>query len=368
VSLGIRAWPRPAIAVTALALLAVGTLAVLLVMDPFDRNPSGHALVAARGSPSPSATASATDSPSPGALAGVPSTCPRGQVVTDASQLQAALSAAQPGTVIDMLPGTYQQKFVASVSGTADAPITLCGDRTAVIDGGGIKKGYGIYLNGASWWRLVGFSVDNSQKGVVTDHVQHTTIVGLYVHDVGDEGIHLRSFSTDDTVEGNLIRRTGLLNAKFGEGIYIGSAHHNWCTYTSCLPDASDRNVIKGNDIAQTTAENIDVKEGTTAGTIIANHLSGDGMVASAASAWVNVKGNAWTIEGNVGVNSVKDGFQVHVVYKGWGERNVFLGNQATVDGPGYGFYVQSKSTGTRLACDNTATGAGRGFSNLTCT
>jgi hypothetical protein len=163
------------------------------------------------------------------------------------------------------------------------------------------------------------------------------------------------------------VRRTGLLRSKFGEGIYIGTANSNWCKYTACKPDASDRNVIRNNDIAETTAENIDIKEGTTGGLVADNHLAGDGMVASAATAWVNVKGNGWTISGNIGQHSLKDGFQVHRVYAGWGKDNTFRLNHAAVDGPGYGFYVQSASLATVLACDNTATGAAMGLSNASC-
>jgi hypothetical protein len=269
--------------------------------------------------------------------------------------------------VINIAPGIYSGHFVTSVSGTPVAPISLCGPREAVIDGSGKQSGYVLHLNGASWWKLAGFTVQNGQKGVVTDHASHVLISRLYVHDIGDEGIHLRSSSSDNGVEGNVIRSTGLLHAALGEGVYVGSAHSNWCRYTACAPDASDRDVIKGNDISQTTAENVDIKEGTTGGVIDGNHLSGLGMVSSAATAWVNVKGNAWTITGNVGELSIGDGFAVHMVQAGWGQHNVFRENHAAVDGPGYGIYVQHSSLATLLACDNTATGAGSGLSNIAC-
>jgi hypothetical protein len=295
--------------------------------------------------------------------------CPSaGHQVTDTRQLQQALKSASPGTVINIAPGTYSGHFVATASGTSAAPITLCGPREAVIDGGGKRSGYVLHLNGASWWKVAGFTVQDGQKGVVLDHANHVLISRLYVHDVGDEAVHLRSFSSDDTVEGNVIRGTGLLNAAFGEGVYIGSAHSNWCQYTACAPDASDRNLIKGNDISQTTAENVDIKEGTTGGVVEGNRLSGLGMVSSAATAWVNVKGNRWTIAGNVGEHSIGDGFAVHSVQAGWGENNVFRENHATVDGPGYGIYVQHSSLATRLTCDNTASGAASGLSNVGCT
>jgi hypothetical protein len=294
--------------------------------------------------------------------------CPTGELVKDSAELTQALAAAAPGSTIIMAPGTYTDRFVASVSGTAAAPITLCGGRDSVIDGGEIKVGYSFYLQKVDWWRVIGFSVQGGQKGVVADHANHVLISRLYVHDVGDEGIHLREFSSDNLVEGNTVSNTGLLSTKFGEGIYVGTANSNWCTYTQCRPDNSDRNVIRNNDISHTTAENIDIKEGTSGGSIEGNRLSGSGMVSSAATAWINVKGNDWTIIGNIGRTSVKDGFQVHRVYAGWGSRNVFHANRAVVDGPGFGFYVQSPSLGTVVACDNVATGAALGLSNTKCT
>lgn len=296
-----------------------------------------------------------------------PAGCPAGRTVYDSDELKIALKSAQPGTTILLAPGRYTGNFAGTTSGSAAAPITVCGTRDAILDGGSIHSGYVFHLDGASWWNLIGFSVENGQKGVMTDHASNNLISGLYVHGIGDEGIHLRAFSSDNTIENNTVRDTGRLTVKFGEGIYVGSAHSNWCTYTSCNPDNSDRNVITGNDISNTRAENIDIKEGTSSGQILNNRLSGQGMDPSAATAWINVKGNDWIVKGNVGHNSVKDGFQVHQVYAGWGTGNTFQDNHAEVDGPGYGFYVQFRSLGTVLACSNTAVAAGAGFSNIVC-
>jgi hypothetical protein len=262
----------------------------------------------------------------------------------------------------------YAGQFSTTVSGTANAPITLCGPRSAVLDGGDIKLGYTLHLDGASWWNLVGFTVQGGQKGIVTDHANHDVISGLSVQNVGDEAVHLRSFSSDNTVEGMLIRNTGLLNTKFGEGIYVGTARSNWCLWSSCGPDGSNGNIVRNNDISMTTAENIDIKEGTTGGVISGNQLSGVGMVTSAAKAWINVKGNGWAVTGNNGTESVGDGFQVHRILRGWGLDNVFQHNTANVNGPGYAIYVQSPSLGTVVGCDNVAVGAGSGLSNIGCT
>ena len=289
-------------------------------------------------------------------------------MVSNATELQSALSSAAPGMRIDLAPGTYSGNFVTKQSGASGTPITLCGPRTAILDGGDISSGYTLYLNGASWWILKGFTVQDGQKGVVTDHAQHNIISGLLVQNIGDEGIHLRSASSNNIVEGVTVRNTGLHDTKYGEGIYVGSAVKNWCLYSDCGPDRSDDNIIRNNTISNTTAENIDIKEGTTGGMIVDNHLSGVGMVASAATAWINVKGNGWTVKGNVGAVSLEDGFQVHQILSGWGLDNVFEANTATVDAPGYGIYVQSSSLGTVVACNNVAINAGSGLSNIPCT
>lgn len=287
--------------------------------------------------------------------------------MSSASALRDALSGARPGEVIVLSPGVYLGDFVASASGTANAPITLCGPRNAVLQGESTDSGYAFYLDHASWWRVEGFSVEGGQKGIMTDGADHNLLDGLYVHGTGEEAIHLRSFSSDNTVSNDVIRDTGLLKQFYGEGIYVGSAHSNWCRYSGCQPDRSDGNVLTGNDIEDTTAENIDIKEGTTGGKIIGNQFNGTGMVESAATGWINVKGNDWTVQDNTGTDSVKNGYQVHQVYPGWGTGNVFTGNRADVNGPGYGIYVQSKRLQTVVACDNVVTGAGSGFSTIAC-
>jgi Periplasmic copper-binding protein (NosD) len=339
-----------------------------------------------RPSPGPSATATATVVAAPAPSEAAPGTtppavptpaapppgasrCPASArtAVSSASGLKSALASARPGETIVLAPGVYTGNFTASRSGTASAPITVCGSRNAVLQGQTIAEGYTFYLDHASWWRVEGFTVQGGQKGVMADGASHDVLDGLYVHGTGDEAIHLRSFSSDDTISHCVVRDTGLLRQSFGEGLYVGSAHKNWCRYSGCQPDRSDGNILIGNNIADTTAENIDIKEGTTGGKIIGNQFNGTGMVESAATGWINVKGNGWLIQGNTGVNSDKNGYQVHQVYPGWGIGNVFTGNRAQVNGPGYGIYVQSKRLQTVVSCDNAVTAAGDGFSTLPC-
>ncbi len=295
-------------------------------------------------------------------------TCPAGApTVHNAGDLKMALASANPGTVIRMADGVYAGGFTIARSGTAAQPVWLCGSRNAVLDGQD-DTDYILHIDHASYIRLSGFSVRNGKKGVMADGTQHSIISGLSVSVIGDEGIHLRSFSSDNLVTGNVVRDTGNRSEKFGEGIYVGSASSNWCKYSNCSPDNSDRNSVVGNDIAGTTAENIDIKEGTTGGVISGNVLSSDKLVA--ADSWIDLKGNSWTVVDNTGQGGgkIKDGVQTHVEVDGWGRWNVIRNNSLAVNGTGFGIYIHDgDKTQNVVGCDNRIQGAGQGFSNVKC-
>ena len=305
--------------------------------------------------------------PASAALTGCDGTGPE---VTTADALQAALAAAKPGSTVRLTAGRYPGHFGLTTSGTPDAPITVCGPRDAVLDGsgGGDKggdDGYTLHLDHADYVRVAGFTVRGGQKGGMVDASSHAVLDGLLVTDIGEEGVHLRRGSSDDVVRGVVVRNTGLRTKKFGEGLYVGSAQSNWCTYSACQPDRSDRNLLEGNDIAGTTAESVDVKEGTTGGILRGNTFSGAGM--TAADAWVNVKGNEWQIVGNTGTDAPEDGFQTHRILDGWGARNAFADNRALVNGPGYAINITKAADGNSVACSNTAEAADKGLTNITC-
>ncbi|MBP2269289.1 hypothetical protein J3A64_004829 [Pseudarthrobacter sp. PvP004] len=295
-----------------------------------------------------------------------PATCPAATVrVSTATQLSDALAEAAPGTVIQLADGVYEGHFSATVSGTASQRIYLCGGRNAVLDGGGTSKGYVFHLDGASHWVLSGFTIRNGQKGLVADSSNGSVIQNLSVTGTGDEAIHLRTNSSSNLVIGNVISDTGHRNAKFGEGIYIGSAVSNWCTYTNCTADESNYNVITNNDISATTSESIDIKEGTIGGVVKGNRFDGSSM--TDATAWINVKGNAWTIEANYGQNSPENGYETHQILQDWGDYNHFAGNTGTVNGSGYGIASWPPLHNT-VSCTNALTGSAKGLSNIPCT
>lgn len=291
-------------------------------------------------------------------------------MVTTSAELQAALWNAQPGDFIQMADGTYTGPFIATVSGTPDRRITLCGSRNAVIQTGSTSTlGFALSVR-ASYWTLMGFTVTNAQQGVAVEGGTRNEIVGLAVHGTGQEAIKLYKVSTHNTVRNNRIYNTGLWNAEWGEGVYVGSYYGHWAANSGGSPDASDYNQVLDNVIGpDVRAEHIDVKEGTTGGLIQGNYFDGRGMVRSQTwvDAWVEVKGNGWTVTGNTGSVSLRDGFQAYETYTGWGYNNTFSANVADVQSTGYGFRVEP-GRGHVVRCDNQVTNAASGYANIPCT
>lgn len=300
----------------------------------------------------------------PGVAGG--STAARIVNVATVSQLTTAIRTAQPGDEIRMADGTYATKLVMSVSGTTAAPITLTGSRNAVLNGGGTSNGRAIQLQ-ASNWRLLGFTVTNGQKGIMALGAHNTLVDGVRVHHIGDEAIHFRDASTDNTVQNSEISDTGLREPGFGEGLYFGQAVSNW---PSGQPDRSDRNRAINNRIGPNVrAEALDLKEGTTGGEVRGNTFDGTGMTgANFADSWIDAKGNDYRITGNRGTTSLLDGFQTHVAVSGWGNGNVFNGNTADVRASGFGFNVARGSTGNIVCSNNTVTNAASGVANIALT
>jgi hypothetical protein len=293
--------------------------------------------------------------------------------VSTAGQLSSALNKAVPGETIQLAAGTYTGQFSPTISGTAAAPITLTGPSTAILSGYNVDSGYAVHVE-ASYWILSGFSVTTAQKGVVLDGADHDVLNGLHVSNIGDEGIHLRAFSSDDLVENSTVGNTGLYQAGYGEGIYIGSAQSNWGTYSGGQPDTSNDNVIENNTLGPgITAENIDVKEGTTGGTIEGNSFNATGEAgANSAVAWVDVKGNGYTVTGNTGIDAYQQGFLVEQLYTGFGCGNVFAHNTLNLGSAiGYGFDVKDQTACAAnpniVYASNTVTG-GAGASTIAIT
>ncbi|MEU3855812.1 right-handed parallel beta-helix repeat-containing protein [Streptomyces sp. NPDC028722] len=281
--------------------------------------------------------------------------------VTTAAQLKTALGAARPGDTIHLADGTYTGNFKASTPATASARITLTGSPRAVLTAGG---GYGLYLNGASYWTVSGLTVTGGQKGIMIDAARGVVVDGVTVHGLDMEGVHFRDSSTDGVIRNSRIYDTGNDGRGMGEGVYVGTAN--------TLTDRSDRIQIVGNTIGPDVGgENVDIKEGTTGARIIGNTFDGSGLTgANYDDSWVDVKGNDVLVQDNTGSHTANDGYQTHTQQPGWGCGTVFRGNRSTLTGATGATRLAIDVTDDSAACrttvysTNTVTG-GSGLTNV---
>ncbi|MFV0461470.1 MAG: right-handed parallel beta-helix repeat-containing protein [Actinomycetales bacterium] len=299
-------------------------------------------------------------------------TASRTVTVSTADELAAALKAASAGTTIQLRDGLYQGRFRITASGTPQAPIRIVGSRAAILDGGSIETGYVLHLDRASYVEVHGITVRNGSKGIILDEATHNVLSDLDVHTTGDELVHLRNNSSDNTITGCDIHDSGLVHPGWGEGVYIGLWHGNWSTSQSRTggePDRSDRNLVSYNHIHSVTAEPLDLKEGTSAGRIIGNLLEADGLTGeNSADSWADVKGNDYLITGNEGRNggtALKDGWQVHQPIPGSGTGNVFDGNTGRIASTGFGIRVDIYAGSNTVRTTNTFVPAASGLTNV---
>ncbi|OKJ06615.1 right-handed parallel beta-helix repeat-containing protein [Kitasatospora sp. CB01950] len=279
--------------------------------------------------------------------------------VSTGKELQAALNAAVPGRTIQLADGAYTGNFKITVPGTAAARITLTGSPRAILTtstGGG----YGLSLNGASYWTVQGLTVTHAQKGIVLDASDWVVLAGVTVHDTTMEGVHFRTSSSHGVLRDSTVHDTGTAHDGKGEGVYVGTAN--------TLTDRSDYVQILGNVIGPNIGgENVDLKEGTTGGLVSGNRFDGNGLTdVNYDDSWVDVKGNGYVIENNTGVRTMNDGYQTHSQAPGWGCGTVFRNNRSDLTGASgadTAKYAIDVTNYDRTACpvtvtaDNTVTG-----------
>ncbi|MFD3337011.1 right-handed parallel beta-helix repeat-containing protein [Streptomyces sp. NPDC058700] len=281
--------------------------------------------------------------------------------VSTAAQLKTALVNARPGDTIRLADGTYTGNFKATTPGTPSARITLTGSSRAVLTAGG---GYGLHLNGASYWTVAGITVTGGQKGIMTDTANDVVIDGVTVHGLDMEGVHFRNSSRNAVIRNSRIYDTGNDGRGMGEGVYVGTAN--------TLSDRSDNAQILNNVIGPDVGgESIDIKEGTTGARIVGNTFDGRGLTGvHYDDSWVDVKGNGVLVENNTGVNTTNNGYETHSQQSGWGCGTVFRGNRSNLTGAtgpqrlAINVTNRSGSCPTTVYASNTVTG-GNGLTNI---
>lgn len=272
--------------------------------------------------------------------------------VSTSKELISAIRNASPGDEIVIAPGTYTGAlgtgstgsglgsawFYSNVDGTKENPITVRAEdeNNKPVLRGSWTSATCMVIEG-DYWKISGLEFTNAQKGLILDNSNNSTVTDCVIHDVQQEGLHLRDGSSNNKVENCLIYNTGMGQPGFGEGIYIGSDKGKWSENTGSsqgFNKACDNNIISACEIGpQVAGEHIDIKEGTT-GTIIENCIMhGKGISGqNYADSFIDAKGNGAIVRGNKCYQEdneiITDAFQTHQQVEGWGVGNIFIYNQ----------------------------------------
>lgn len=138
--------------------------------------------------------------------------------------IQSAMLNAQPGDDIIIDAGTYTGSkstsgfsnafFYSGVNGTPSAPITIESASTtneAILSGTGTSSGYALYITG-DYWIVKNLKVTNAQKGIVLDHSNYSVLDNVEVYGLGQEGVHFRDGSSNNTLQNSYVHDTGKID------------------------------------------------------------------------------------------------------------------------------------------------------------
>ncbi len=271
--------------------------------------------------------------------------------VSTATELTSATLNAKAGDTIWVAPGKYEllssncqnDTFVNNTGrdcgliwlgadGTKNNPVVLAGSdptNPPEIYSSDYKHNYGIHVTG-NYVILKNLKIHTFSKGVVFDNSVGALMEDCEVYHTGNEIVHVRDSSQQVTLNRNFIHGSGYEIAKYGEGIYVGTYNTGWASSQQADRDAGfwgtdasqhrysgydwrvNDTKITCNIVSGTTAENIDVKEGTVRGIVQGNMFIGDSLdyngEVSYDDANIDMKGAYWTVTGNYFYNSKKQG------------------------------------------------------------
>lgn len=210
--------------------------------------------------------------------------------------IQKAVDLAQPGDIIELMPGIYFQDVVTKRDGLPNSPIIITGQKTAIVKGA--KNARVIEIN-HSYITLDGFSVDGQhntsyKKSSFRDKliyvvskipkkgITNVKILNMEIKNAGGECVRLRYFAQHNEVAYNTISRCGLFDFEFddggknGEGVYIGTAPEQ--TDDGRNPtddlDQSNNNWVHHNTIDTQGNECVDIKEGSSLNVVEYNNCT----------------------------------------------------------------------------------------------
>ena len=133
-----------------------------------------------------------------------------------------------------------------------------------------VNTGACIKFTNCSGFTLEGFETVGSLYGIELIDCYDFTIFNNLVHGCGQEAIAAKIFTNtildNIQIKGNRVYSTGLANAQYGEAIYVGNG-------SNPLLGEIKNVVVTNNEIWNTTAEAIDIKDNVTSAKINDNKI-----------------------------------------------------------------------------------------------
>ncbi|KAL4540198.1 hypothetical protein Ndes2526A_g03195 [Nannochloris sp. 'desiccata'] len=264
-------------------------------------------------------------------------------IATNYSEFKELGKIAQPGDMIELLPGKYSPIYaheervnnktgkcrwprtatdgaIYALHGAPGKLITFCGTPgKTVIDGTPLQSsGAGILVVKSSYVRVAGFTVTNVLRGMDIQHTTNSEFLYITTSHTWHEGVRIRYHSSNNLLQYCNIQHTGKGYVGNGEGVYVGTASGQ--TVLCDNPkDETNYNIIRDNVFGPNVpSENVDVKEYTTGGQIINNTFDGKYMMGIHASiSWVVLKGTNYTVANNTGYSLNVPGGGIRIVKRG---------------------------------------------------
>ena len=263
--------------------------------------------------------------------------------VSTAAELKTALTNVRAGDEIILKSGVYEDAassgkwrvFEAAASGTPDNHIIIRSEdpaHPAELCANQPEKKCVLYITG-SYWEIRDLKIRNAAKGIFLAKSEHSIISGCEVSEIGDEAVHIIDDSSYNLVENCFIHDTGTVNAKYGEGVYIGSAK-NATEYGFECHYNTVRGCRFGPNIA---ADHVDIKEYTIGNLVEYCTFDGTGIQGeNGGNSFVEIKGNDAVIRYNTGHRNGCEkqlyGFDLSQQLEGWGQNAKIYGNELYLD------------------------------------
>lgn len=184
--------------------------------------------------------------------------------------IQRALSRVGPGDTVMVGAGTWPKLDVRNIAGLYGLPVTIRSapgaENQVWFTHGDLGSEFGIFVQGSTFVILDDLNVHTAMWGVRIVRSKGIVYRNSEVHNTGQEAIGISERSAHVAIENNYVHHSGRIRPTWGEGIYLGTGN-------DAAVDTVSHVLLRGNEVAWTPAEAIDVKPWVTNVTIEHNRI-----------------------------------------------------------------------------------------------